>query len=85
MVKIKYNYDTANDVLYISVGEPRLSYGDDLFDGITARYDMNTNEFTGVTILDFKARHTDNDPDLVRLSSLFKFSANIDFESALLA
>ena len=59
-----YQYDRDNDVLYLSLGTPRHSYGEDLFDDIIARYDMVTDELTGVTILGFKQRILNKDPSI---------------------
>lgn len=56
MRKTNINYDAQNDVLYISFGEPRPSYSDTYEDGIYIRYDMDTDELTGITILDFTKR-----------------------------
>lgn len=56
MRKTNINYDANNDVLYISFGEPRPSYSDTYGEGIYIRYDMQTDELTGITILDFTKR-----------------------------
>ena len=48
-----YHYDKDRDVLYISIGSPRPSYCEDLLDGILARYDIETDELTGLTIVGF--------------------------------
>lgn len=55
----KIHYDSEADVLYISFGEPRPSYSEDFEEGIYLRYDMETDELTGVTILDFAKRKHD--------------------------
>jgi len=79
---LNYNYDCSHDVLYISIDTPRPSYGDDLSDGIIVRYDIDTDELTGVTILDCKTRYLGNDPDLLGLTARLKFPTDIDFEQA---
>ena len=68
-----FRYDKANDVLYLSVGPPRPSYGEDLRDGIVARYDMDTDEMTGVTVLGFKRRVLSKDPSLLDIPMSFDF------------
>jgi len=55
MSNLKYNYDKEADTLYISIGEPRPSYCKSI-DGemIYARYDFDTHELTGYTIICFQ-------------------------------
>lgn len=48
---LHFQYDRANDVLYISLGQPRPSYCDEVLPGIFLRKDLCTDEVTGVTIL----------------------------------
>jgi hypothetical protein len=80
---ISYNYDRLCDILYVSIGLPRPSYGGDISSGIIARYDMNTDELTGVTILDCKMRYLNNDPALLELTEKLAFPADIDFQSVI--
>lgn len=54
--KIKINHDQKGDVLYIVFGENRPSYAEDIGEGVYARYDMETDELVGITILDFSKR-----------------------------
>lgn len=56
MKKNNINYDSKNDVLYISFGDPRPSYAETYDDGIYVRYDMDTDELSGITIVDFTKR-----------------------------
>lgn len=51
--KTNVNFDTKNDVLYISFGDPRPSYAKTHDEGVYIRYDMDTDELTGITIVDF--------------------------------
>jgi uncharacterized protein YuzE len=75
---LNYDYDQEADVLYISKGHPRPSYSESLFNdyGIMARYDMDTDEFTGVTIINFYQRLKKNDLNLQRLLSNVKSIAD---------
>ena len=73
-----FKYDNVNDVLYLTVGTPRFSYGEDLQDGIIARYDMDTDEMTGITILGFKRRVLSDDPSLLEVPLDFNFR-NVPF------
>ena len=67
MSNLRFNYDNKNDILYISIGTSRPSYCDELEEGIVIRKDFNTNEITGVTILDFIKRLDSNDTNLDNL------------------
>lgn len=49
------NYDEENDVLYVGLKDRNNSYGDDIDDLIVLR-DMDTDEITGFTILDFSEK-----------------------------
>lgn len=54
--KTNINFDTKNDVLYISFGDPRPSYAEIFEEGVYIRYDMETDELTGITIVDFSKK-----------------------------
>ena len=56
MRKLNINFDIENDVLYLSFGEPRPSFSEEFDDGVFVRYDMDTEELTGITIIDFTKR-----------------------------
>lgn len=66
MREIRINHDKVGDVLYILFGSSRPSYADEIDDGIFVRYDMETDEVTGITILDFSKRGKN---DLVNIIS----------------
>jgi len=53
--KFQYDYDQEADCLYISFGEPRPCLGKEK-DGLILRFDINTDEFVGVTITSFKKK-----------------------------
>lgn len=50
---MKYNYDSKFDVLYIELTDNSNSYGDDSNDGFVLMKDIDTDEVTGVTIMNF--------------------------------
>jgi len=56
-IETKVRYDKANDVLYISLGNPRPGLTSEVNEGDLVRIDPDTNEVIGVTILDFKKRY----------------------------
>lgn len=62
------DYDREGDVLYIAVGDPRPSEGEDLERGIVARYpfDDPANAW-GITIIGFNANGWDNKIDELTL------------------
>ncbi len=49
----RMNYDSENDVLYLAFSAQHNSYGDEISDHIILRRDWDSDEITGVTILDF--------------------------------
>lgn len=51
------NHDSQNDILYIGIGDKRNSYGDEISSGIIVMHDIDTEEITGVTILDFSQQY----------------------------
>ena len=48
-------YDAENDVLYLSIGEPRPGYGEETPEGHIVRFDEE-GEFCGVTLIDVRAQ-----------------------------
>lgn len=50
---LTFDYDKKHDILYISVGDPRPSYSDEILPGVFLRRDLDTDEISGVTILKF--------------------------------
>lgn len=59
MQNVKFNYDKENDILYIYIDRPRPSYTEEDIPGIILRKDFETDEVTGITILDFCRRLND--------------------------
>ena len=49
--KLKWNYDTEADILYISSGGPTIAEGIDIGDGTIIRIQPDTQEIVGLTIL----------------------------------
>lgn len=60
---LKVNYDSKFDVLYINIGNPVPSYGDERVPGLVILKNIHTDEITGVTIFDFMKRVKDNTMD----------------------
>jgi len=57
--KIDLDYDEEADVLYISFGKPREAKDSiEVEDGVV--YRISDNEVVGITIMDFKAKHSNN-------------------------
>lgn len=57
--KANFRYDSENDVLYITLGPPRPSYCAAEIDDVFIMKDVETQEYCGVTILDFAQRLKD--------------------------
>ncbi|MEW6275566.1 MAG: DUF2283 domain-containing protein [Bacillota bacterium] len=53
------SYDRENDILYISFGPPRPSYCTTQEDDVFIMKDIETDEYSGITIMDFQERLKD--------------------------
>lgn len=53
---LNWYYDEEADVLYISVGEPVKAVGLDVGEGVVVRYDEQTRDVVGLTIIGVKQR-----------------------------
>ena len=51
-----WDYDEQADVLYLSVGNPRPAIGIDIGDGVVLRYDEQTQEVVGITVIGLRAK-----------------------------
>ncbi|MEW6556178.1 MAG: DUF2283 domain-containing protein [Elusimicrobiota bacterium] len=54
--KISISYDKMADVMYLSFGLPQKAVGEEIEDGIFARYDSVTEELIGLTVLNFSKK-----------------------------
>ncbi len=70
--KVNIKYDKINDILYVSFGAPRPSYCVAENDDVFIMKDLITDEYSGITILDFSERLNDG--------SLFSLSLPFDFD-----
>lgn len=59
---LSLSYDTASDVLYVSLGEPRPALTFEERDGVLVRKDLESGEPIAVTVLDYES-HFRNIPD----------------------
>jgi uncharacterized protein YuzE len=71
--KVDIKYDKANDVLYISFGPPRPSYCAAEKDDVFIMKDIQTGDYSGITILDFSERLNDGSLYSIRLPFEFDF------------
>ncbi len=53
---LSWDYDEEADVLYISIGEPVKAVGLDVGEGVIIRYQEETGEVVGLTIIGVKQR-----------------------------
>ena len=53
---LNWDYDEEADVLYISIGEPRMALGVDIGEGAVVRYVEATGEVVGLTLMGVKER-----------------------------
>jgi len=69
---LSLNYDNKFDVLYISFGHPRDSYGEEDIPHVVTLKDITTNEITGYTIMGYK--------ELLKTGELFNLPLeDVDF------
>lgn len=52
----QWNYDGEADVLYLSPGEPKLTEGVDIGDGLIVLYDEQSGEVVGLTVTGLRER-----------------------------
>lgn len=57
---IVFDYDKKFDVLYIAIGDRSNSYGDDSEGNVIYLKDIDTDELTGITIMNFKKKYIEN-------------------------
>ena len=57
---IGFDYDKRFDVLYIALGDRSNSYGDDYDGNVIYLKDIDTDELTGITIMNFKKKYIEN-------------------------
>lgn len=57
---IGFDYDKKFDVLYIALGDRSNSYGDDSDGDVIYLKDIDTDELTGITIMNFKKKYIEN-------------------------
>jgi len=65
--EVNIDYDSLNDILYISLGLPRPSYCVAQVDDVFVMKDVETNEYSGITIMDFKERLNDGSINTLKL------------------
>jgi uncharacterized protein YuzE len=53
---LNWDYDEEADVLYLSIGEPQAATGVDIGDGVILRYNEESNEVVGLTLIGLRAR-----------------------------
>ena len=54
--KISITYDQEADVVYISFGESVPAVGEEIQEGVFARYDPNSEELIGLTVINFSKK-----------------------------
>ena len=64
------DYDEAEDVLYISVGEPRLALTLNVGDGLMLRYEPETMKLVGFTVTSFQEHFIGLYPEFCFLAQL---------------
>jgi uncharacterized protein YuzE len=66
--ELKMNYDRAADVLYCSFGDPQPALSVEKDNGIVLRVNPETEQITGITIVNFFKRFADHPNQAVSVS-----------------
>jgi len=53
---LSIDYDSSADVLYVSLGEPRVALSYDAGDGLLIRRDPKSGEPIAITVMDYERR-----------------------------
>jgi hypothetical protein len=54
--KFSISFDREADVVYLSFGEPSPAVGEEVAEGVFARYDPGSEELVGLTLVGFSKR-----------------------------
>jgi uncharacterized protein YuzE len=54
--KILISFDKEADVMYISFGKPVKAEGEEIEEGVFARYDPKSRKLVGLTVVNFSKR-----------------------------
>ncbi len=54
--KISISYDKEADVIYLNFDEPVEAVGEEIEEGVFARYNPKTDELAGLTIVNFSKK-----------------------------
>ena len=54
---LSLNYDSKNDILYLTFSNKNNSIGDEIIDGYVVMKDILSDDVTGVTIFDFMKKY----------------------------
>lgn len=60
----RINYDSTNDILYVRLTDSKNVYGDEEPDNLVFFRDLDTDEFVGITILDYMQMFKSDDSRL---------------------
>lgn len=67
-----YKYDSEYDILDVFIEKIVPSVSDEIDDGIYSHYDRKTNQFVGISIMDYTTKDTSRLYDLIPLDIDFK-------------
>lgn len=72
---VNVDYDSEADVLYLCIKPKLPSYAEEDEEGIMVRKSIETDEITGITILDFKEKYINRTLDKIALPIFIDFEA----------
>jgi uncharacterized protein YuzE len=62
--ELKFLYDEGTDILYVSLGHPEYTDYAEVNDDLILRFDPETKDIVGFTIIDFLAHFSQREPRL---------------------
>jgi len=54
--KISISFDKEADVMYLSFGKPVKAEGEEIEEGVFARYDLKSKKLVGLTVINFSKK-----------------------------
>ena len=74
---MQVHLDRKNDILYLCIYDCSNSYGDESDEGVIVLRDMDTDQITGITIMDFLQHYRKRDLNKLSLPVNIDFSRDV--------
>ncbi|NDK00575.1 DUF2283 domain-containing protein [Bacillus subtilis] len=74
---MRFTYDNDHDILYLYFGEPKVSYEDETAPGVFLSLSEDNDTLTGLIIMDFKKKNTNEIQNHIPININFSKLHNI--------